>query len=191
MSQTIEVLIRVRPGGASSDTVVVDEGQAKVCVPRLKSKGQAEFTFTRVFGPGADQKEVYAGCDVTQHILDGVSCCVMTYGQTNTGKTYTMYGNGWDDVSAPTKADGNSLRNSSSNPLQALNEESADSGDEASVTTVTELTSGNNAGGSAKGSVLPLNMETLGIVPRCISDLFEALEQKVASSKNCDYTVSK
>jgi hypothetical protein len=177
MSQTIEVLIRVRPptqaSSAVGEAVVTDEVASKVCVPRIKNKGHAEFTFTKVFGPQSDQKTVYSGCDVTTHVLQGVSCCVMTYGQTNTGKTYTMYGNGWDEpVSNPSLQSTTALGDADSN----------DSGDEGSVFTA-------NAEGTF--ATAQSGQDHLGIVPRCISDLFDALEQKTATVKNCHYSVSK
>jgi hypothetical protein len=93
MSQTIEVLVRVRPPNTpiQDSTLSLDEEQGKVYVPRPKNKNQAEFTFTRVFGPESDQKSLYlTGCNVIPHVLDGINCCIMTYGQTNTGKTYTV-----------------------------------------------------------------------------------------------------
>jgi hypothetical protein len=93
MSQTIEVLIRVRPNSSNQNNVDpqnphlgVDEGQGKVVVPRLKNKTQAEFTFTKVFGPSSDQNHVYSGCKIIDYVMDGINCCIMTYGQTNTGE---------------------------------------------------------------------------------------------------------
>lgn len=41
---------------------------------------------------------LFIACNVIPYILDGINCCIMTYGQTNTGKTYTMYGKGWEDA---------------------------------------------------------------------------------------------
>ena len=54
------------------------------------------FTFARVLGPAASQEEVYTRCaaDAVTALLDGYHACVMTYGQTGAGKTYTMTGGG-------------------------------------------------------------------------------------------------
>ena len=56
------------------------------------------FEFDRVYGPTADQSQISA--DVLPHIKDvlrGVHICVFAYGQTGTGKTYTMEGHGDHD----------------------------------------------------------------------------------------------
>ncbi|ORX72985.1 kinesin-domain-containing protein [Linderina pennispora] len=65
------------------------------------------YTFDRVFGPQADQKEIYD--NVVQPILDevlqGYNCTIFAYGQTGTGKTYTMEGD--LDMQMPSFADSN------------------------------------------------------------------------------------
>ena len=52
------------------------------------------YRFDRVFSPAADQAMVYA--DVVAPVLDemlrGYNCTIFAYGQTGTGKTYTMSG---------------------------------------------------------------------------------------------------
>ena len=51
------------------------------------------FEFDRVYGPTAEQSQISA--DVLPHVKDvlrGVHLCVFAYGQTGTGKTYTMEG---------------------------------------------------------------------------------------------------
>lgn len=52
------------------------------------------YPFDRVFGPEADQAMIYN--DVVQPILEevvqGYNCTLFAYGQTGTGKTYTMQG---------------------------------------------------------------------------------------------------
>ena len=54
------------------------------------------FTFARVLGPAASQEDVFRHCaaDAVTALLDGYHACVMTYGQTGAGKTYTMTGGG-------------------------------------------------------------------------------------------------
>lgn len=212
MSQTIEVLVRVRPGSSSSNAgeitsnanpnntnaVLVDEQAGKVCVPRLKNKGQAEFTFTKVFSPAANQQMVYSGMgDIVPHVLQGINCCCLTYGQTNTGKTYTMYGEGWDEINnakESTKAliaapNGKLLditkgRDGDDNESVSSLNRDYDSDDDGSVVTI----------GNANQPVQQHNIESLGIVPRCIADLFEVLDSKCKSATGktkFDYSVSK
>lgn len=48
----------------------------------------------QVFGPKAQQRSIYdqAIAPVVNEVLDGFNCTVFAYGQTGTGKTYTMEG---------------------------------------------------------------------------------------------------
>lgn len=52
------------------------------------------YTFDRVFGAESDQEMVYDGIanSVLEEMLQGYNCTVFAYGQTGTGKTYTMSG---------------------------------------------------------------------------------------------------
>ncbi|KAK9457402.1 P-loop containing nucleoside triphosphate hydrolase protein [Dipodascopsis uninucleata] len=52
------------------------------------------YTFDRVFGPEADQVMVYEDVvsPILEEALSGYNCTVFAYGQTGTGKTYTMSG---------------------------------------------------------------------------------------------------
>lgn len=53
-----------------------------------------QFTFDRVFGPEADQELVYdcVARPFVREVLDGFNCTIFAYGQTGTGKTYTITG---------------------------------------------------------------------------------------------------
>ena len=50
--------------------------------------------FLKVFGPKAQQKTIYdqAIAPMVRDVLDGYNCTIFAYGQTGTGKTYTMEG---------------------------------------------------------------------------------------------------
>ncbi|KAL5209439.1 hypothetical protein ABZP36_005062 [Zizania latifolia] len=52
------------------------------------------FTFDRVFGPKAQQRAIYdhAVAPIVNDVLEGYNCTVFAFGQTGTGKTYTMEG---------------------------------------------------------------------------------------------------
>ncbi|KAF2289708.1 hypothetical protein GH714_038107 [Hevea brasiliensis] len=48
----------------------------------------------QVFGPSAEQKDLYeqAVVPIVNEVLEGFNCTIFAYGQTGTGKTYTMEG---------------------------------------------------------------------------------------------------
>eukprot|EP00928_Gymnodinium_smaydae_P081248 TRINITY_DN6479_c0_g1_i3.p1 TRINITY_DN6479_c0_g1~~TRINITY_DN6479_c0_g1_i3.p1 ORF type:complete len:1351 (-),score=383.77 TRINITY_DN6479_c0_g1_i3:918-4970(-) len=72
---------------ADGQTVEATEESSRLAgaVPR--------FTFDGVFGPCAGQEEVFdAVLPVVREVLGGVNGCVLCYGQTSAGKTYTMEG---------------------------------------------------------------------------------------------------
>lgn len=48
----------------------------------------------KVFGPKAQQRSIYeqAIAPIVNEVLEGFNCTVFAYGQTGTGKTYTMEG---------------------------------------------------------------------------------------------------
>ncbi|KAI3363519.1 hypothetical protein L3Q82_012119 [Scortum barcoo] len=52
------------------------------------------YTFDMVFGPAAKQIEVYRSvvCPILDEVIMGYNCTVFAYGQTGTGKTFTMEG---------------------------------------------------------------------------------------------------
>ena len=53
------------------------------------------FSFLRqVFGTGSKQSDVYdhAVAPIVDEVLEGFNCTIFAYGQTGTGKTFTMEG---------------------------------------------------------------------------------------------------
>uniref|UniRef100_A0A8C8HDU9 Kinesin-like protein n=1 Tax=Oncorhynchus tshawytscha TaxID=74940 RepID=A0A8C8HDU9_ONCTS len=52
------------------------------------------YTFDMVFGPSAKQIDVYKSvvCPILDEVIGGYNCTVFAYGQTGTGKTFTMEG---------------------------------------------------------------------------------------------------
>jgi kinesin family member C1 len=104
----IRVFCRVRP-------VLPDEGEAaKISFPDDELDGREvlvtgpdqksslgkditkhhPFAFDRVFGPRWNNSEIFDEVSqLVQSALDGYNCCIFSYGQTGTGKTYLMSSN--------------------------------------------------------------------------------------------------
>ncbi|KAG5678199.1 hypothetical protein PVAND_007892 [Polypedilum vanderplanki] len=99
-NQNIQVYVRVRPTNArerllKSNEVVEVQGNRDIIVKQLHdSRTTKKFTFDRAFGMNSSQVDVYKTVvePLTQEVLDGYNCTVFAYGQTGTGKTYTMIG---------------------------------------------------------------------------------------------------
>lgn len=102
-SEGVRVFLRVRPF-----VLDIEKETGEIClsfednVARLEQKSLDEWRADRVgyydniWGPECTQSDVYkdAGRPVVAAILSGVNCAVMCYGNTGSGKTYTMTGIG-------------------------------------------------------------------------------------------------
>lgn len=103
----VRVAIRVRPRNAEelsdadySDCVEVQPELKKLTL--RKNNWNSEFyKFDEVFPESASQKRIYetVAKPVVESVLNGYNGTVMAYGQTGTGKTYTLGRLGKDDVS--------------------------------------------------------------------------------------------
>ncbi|XP_014205799.1 kinesin-like protein Klp61F isoform X2 [Copidosoma floridanum] len=100
-NQHIQVFVRVRPINnaekISKSPVVVEVSSNKEIVvkERPQDKLTKKFTFDKVFGPVSKQIDVYNAVvnPLLEEVLAGYNCTVFAYGQTGTGKTFTMEGN--------------------------------------------------------------------------------------------------
>ncbi|XP_053213814.1 kinesin-related protein 9-like [Panonychus citri] len=91
MSQNIKVYVRCRPLKESeirNDTLTVKREKKEVI---LKDK---TFVYDNIFTEESTQIEIYRSvlAPLIDQVLDGYNCTVFAYGQTGTGKTFTMEG---------------------------------------------------------------------------------------------------
>jgi kinesin family protein 11 len=99
---TVKVVVRVRPANeielnASSPPVVqVQSADNSITVVKGAGKMQQRnvFNFDHVFGTYATQSDVFTTtlAPIVDDVLSGIESTVFAYGQTGTGKTYTMEG---------------------------------------------------------------------------------------------------
>lgn len=99
------VIVRIRPlidrEKASGDRIIVTTNDIQVAIKEQTGNAaidayapQHRFTFDRVFGPSATQAEIFDEYvkDTVELVLRGINSTIFTYGQTSSGKTYTMLG---------------------------------------------------------------------------------------------------
>ncbi|KAJ7565034.1 hypothetical protein O6H91_02G045100 [Diphasiastrum complanatum] len=111
----VQVLLRCRP--FSEDELKANAPQVISChdhrrevtvVQNIASKQiDRTFTFDKVFGPQSQQRDLYdqAVIPIVNEVLEGFNCTIFAYGQTGTGKTYTMEGGGRKAKSGELPAD--------------------------------------------------------------------------------------
>ncbi|XP_027416230.1 kinesin-like protein KIFC2 isoform X3 [Bos indicus x Bos taurus] len=96
----IRVLCRLRPGTPSS-LVSLEPGPGGTVTTCYRGH-QRRFRLDWVFPPHASQEEVFRELEsAVLSCLGGYSVCIFTYGQTGTGKTYSMEGPPEDPGIAP------------------------------------------------------------------------------------------
>ncbi|CAL0299611.1 unnamed protein product [Lupinus luteus] len=98
----VQVLLRCRPLSDDEQRLNVpkvvscNENKREVTIAQTVANKQVDrlFTFDKVFGPKSQQRSIYdqAISPIVNEVLDGFNCTVFAYGQTGTGKTYTMEG---------------------------------------------------------------------------------------------------
>ncbi|KAJ8534042.1 hypothetical protein K7X08_007366 [Anisodus acutangulus] len=101
-SVNVQVLLRCRPFSEDEvrnnapQVVTCNEYQREVAVAQNIAGKHIDrvFTFDKVFGPSAQQRDLYdqAIIPIVNEVLEGFNCTIFAYGQTGTGKTYTMEG---------------------------------------------------------------------------------------------------
>ncbi|KAF5725538.1 kinesin-like protein KIF3A-like isoform X1 [Tripterygium wilfordii] len=92
----IRVFCRIRPMGMMENfgrsRPVLDSDSNKIILKLADNKSKS-YSFDKVFHPGSSQEEVFSEVEpVIKSVLDGYNACIFAYGQTGTGKTFTMEG---------------------------------------------------------------------------------------------------
>ncbi|KAL3469362.1 P-loop containing nucleoside triphosphate hydrolase protein [Aspergillus californicus] len=84
--------VALRTEGVKGKTVELSMGPNAV--------SNKTYTFDKVFSAAADQVTVYEDvvCPIVNEMLAGYNCTIFAYGQTGTGKTYTMSGDMTDTL---------------------------------------------------------------------------------------------
>ena len=103
MSNAVRVSVRVRPFNrrelaADAVLAVTVDGNSCTAVHNNEAKtfgyDQCFWSHSKDDEHFADQDDVFeaVGSELITHSLDGYNCCLMAYGQTGAGKSYTMMG---------------------------------------------------------------------------------------------------
>ncbi|XP_074285951.1 kinesin-like protein KIN-5C [Silene latifolia] len=98
----VQVLLRCRPfsdeelRNNAPQVVTCNDYQREVSVSQNIAGKHFDrvFVFDKVFGPSSQQRDLYdqAIVPIVHEVLEGFNCTIFAYGQTGTGKTYTMEG---------------------------------------------------------------------------------------------------
>lgn len=98
----VKVVVRCRPLNEREKSmcyrqaVSVDEMRGTITVHKTDSSNEPPktFTFDTVFGPESKQLDVYnlTARPIIDSVLEGYNGTIFAYGQTGTGKTFTMEG---------------------------------------------------------------------------------------------------
>ena len=98
-SERIKVAIRIRPFLPNEDSSnkainLIPEDENTIIL--YKESQFFQGTFNQIFSYNSTQKEVFGFIKpCLLNIQKGINCAIMAYGQTGTGKTYTMFGGDW------------------------------------------------------------------------------------------------
>ena len=98
----LQVVVRCRPlskqelsdGHASIVDVDESKGQVQLCGPDSANDQLKVFTFDQVYGMESQQREVFqvSAQPIVDSVMQGFNGTIFAYGQTGTGKTFTMEG---------------------------------------------------------------------------------------------------
>ena len=97
--EPIRTIIRIRPFFSDENTysspLIIDEKDDQII--KIGKNGQYyEGIYDKIFFSTSTQKEVYDYIDLfSNDYINGINITIISYGQTGTGKTYTIFGKEW------------------------------------------------------------------------------------------------
>ncbi|KAJ8985878.1 hypothetical protein NQ317_006252 [Molorchus minor] len=98
--ENVRVFIRVRPLSKkeiaeANENIVISDYKENLIVLKKNGEHTKPFKFDHIFGSNTDQLEMYrmVAFPIVEKALEGYNGTIFAYGQTGTGKTYTMAGN--------------------------------------------------------------------------------------------------
>ena len=100
-AECVKVCIRVRPMNSKEnleteeEIVTCSDQRGEIYLKNPEDpKNPLMFTFDNVFSKNSTQESIYDSCakPIVDALLKGFNCTIFAYGQTGTGKTYTMDG---------------------------------------------------------------------------------------------------
>lgn len=127
----VKVVLRCRPfsvderrhailnsGSIEHETIVeCKDSIREVSVTGRRSEGSKTYNFDGVCGPHTTQQQLFDRhiLPLVEEVLEGFNCTIFAYGQTGTGKTYTMEGSWAKDLTSepPTPSSGEKPTSSS------------------------------------------------------------------------------
>mmetsp|Transcript_68132 Transcript_68132/g.163501 ORF Transcript_68132/g.163501 Transcript_68132/m.163501 type:complete len:793 (-) Transcript_68132:202-2580(-) len=98
--ECVKVVIRCRPMSQQEqidgreNIVEFDSAQGVARLRRPGTRDYKDFTFDAVYDPNTKQQNFYddTGYAIVENVMDGYNGTIFAYGQTGTGKTFTMLG---------------------------------------------------------------------------------------------------
>jgi hypothetical protein len=201
----IKVIIRVRPllpRELMDDEVVKADELASVVVLE-NDKTTLATSFDRVFGPRATQEDVfrYAEPDIKQ-VMGGFNTTMFAYGQTGTGKTFTMLGGDYTGKHYKAISLDPNIRDSGRDRDKDRNRYGDVDGGDGDAFGTTEMSGGGDGGSSPNsrmGTPPPVSGATRrqaaarGLIPRAADSLFSEIRARygaaaASASSSCHVT---
>ena len=105
MSESVKVAVRCRPMSEDENAdnqisiVKIDSNRNEIFLLNPKTNEEKQFTFDYTYPVNTSQKNVYEQCaySLIESVLEGYNATIFAYGQTGTGKTFTMEGNKYNE----------------------------------------------------------------------------------------------